>query len=420
MLTNDMKFVFDKDDNCHSIILSLVFKIGCLNETDANAGITNLCEHMFFRNLNGIANNKIYQKMAAIGALEATTFREFVRFYITVTPSSLSEAADFLSQILYHFDWNDEDLQYAKAAVIKKIQNTSLSYDQFVNKYYFGNDKFTRSVLGTVESVSQITLSQVNEYKNKYFTPNNCCLVVTGPVTKQQENEIIKKFESINVYGNSFVSNVIVPKNIYCRTSKDLHIVPCSDNDSDIQISFDVNTSVVSLCSLCIINEIVGANVYSRLPLEMVNNKFLTDSVYSEFDLFNSFARLRINYCVDCANIAKSLDVVMNELNNIKTCVLKDELTAAKLNLTKKLLVAKDNNEENNFNIGWFFYINGFDFSVDRLIEKINLESEQELISASNRIFTANNVSAVIYNNSKKVRRRDIIDAMRSFSNGLL
>lgn len=400
-----------KNKNTNTVVLSLVFKVGSINENSKNSGLTNLCEHLFFRHLN--SSNMLKNRLNNIGAsLEATTYHEFVRFYISVLPQFTVEAAEILYDILRCEDWTEDDLCEEKNVIRNKLQNSSVSYDEFVDRFYFGNNKYSRPILGDIETLDQLTILQANSYKNKYFTDDNCCLIITGGIFNRHENQIREMFSFLQNSGEVKNDSLIRPKNLFCRTEKDIRYIKCPYYDSDVQISFDVNNQTVPLHKLILLNEIIGASAFSRLPYELVTKQPLTDSIYSECNLYNSFSRIKITYSVNCHNLPDSFEEISAILLNQIT---EDELRSAKYAVQRKFYSMVDSNEEYNFNIGWHNFVHGNDYSVNGFIENVDLVNIQDMVVAFREVFKPDNISGVIYYNSDIISRKELSETANAF-----
>ena len=110
-LENGMTVKTLRNNHLHSVNLGVyVNKI-----PEPVCGIAHMVEHMFFRCLGDIPQEKLYFEMDKIGAtINAATYSDFVCFDITVAPSKIKEAFNLISKIFSKFEWNTEDVLVEK------------------------------------------------------------------------------------------------------------------------------------------------------------------------------------------------------------------------------------------------------------------------------------------------------------------
>ena len=147
-LKNGTTVISHKLPNLHSVAISLNFKVGSLYECDSNNGITHLCEHLFFRQLNELSQKELYLKMQMLGCeIIGKTSTDYVSFKMKVAPEFFKEAIDLITKILDDFSWSDEIIEAEKRVVLKQIENKGYSFDNWVDSYYFENTKHAMPML---------------------------------------------------------------------------------------------------------------------------------------------------------------------------------------------------------------------------------------------------------------------------------
>ncbi len=61
-------------------------------------------------------------------------------------------------------------------------------------KTLYGDHPIARSVIGTPESISSMSLDEVNEYHDSYYHPQNAILVVSGDVSRAQVKQLTNQY----------------------------------------------------------------------------------------------------------------------------------------------------------------------------------------------------------------------------------
>ena len=126
-------------------------------------GIAHMVEHMFFRRLGDIPQEKLYFEMDKIGgAINATTYSDFVCFDITVAPSKIKDAFGLISRIFSKFEWNTEDVLAEKEVVKRQIEERYNSlYSKTDLAYYDGTPKGSL-LMGKISDINKMSAKKIN------------------------------------------------------------------------------------------------------------------------------------------------------------------------------------------------------------------------------------------------------------------
>lgn len=101
LLTNKVKVLYYPLPHSFSTTISLLVKVGSRNETLKNNGISHLLEHMHFRMLGEMTQNGLYHLTDTMGTtLEASTSKEFTRYYMKIRPQFIREGIKLFEKIL--------------------------------------------------------------------------------------------------------------------------------------------------------------------------------------------------------------------------------------------------------------------------------------------------------------------------------
>ena len=172
-----------KDEKIISV--GIFIKVGSRYETDENNGISHFLEHMTFGGTNTKTENEIMAKLDSVGALyNAATSREFTYFYTNGNYKDSNILLDIILDMYMNPIFPEKKIKKERLVVLEELgmhndDNQMLLYDDVMNLMY----NFTtlgNPILGSYETVSNITRDDLLNYHNKYYTPNNSILVVSG------------------------------------------------------------------------------------------------------------------------------------------------------------------------------------------------------------------------------------------------
>jgi zinc protease len=187
-----------KDDKIVSV--GIFIKVGSRYEHKENSGISHFLEHMTFGGTNTRTENEIMSKLDSIGALyNAATSREYTYFYANGNFKDANILLDIILDIYMNPCFPEKKINKERAVVLEELgmhndDNQMLLYDDVMDLVY-DFSTIGDPILGTYETVSNITKKDLNTYHDKYYTPNNSILVVSGNFNySKMYNSIVKKF----------------------------------------------------------------------------------------------------------------------------------------------------------------------------------------------------------------------------------
>ncbi|MCD8566511.1 MAG: insulinase family protein [Alphaproteobacteria bacterium] len=178
--------------------------VGSGHETDHLSGATHMIEHMMFKGTpnypSGTIDKIVEQELG--GKLNANTSQtRTAYFFYNLLPEHLDQATSMLGEMV--FDANIADAEYAggttidtsgQTVTIEGERNVVLEeikmYDGQVGSRHndlqsalnYPNQPMGRPILGTSNSLNNISAAELRAYRDQYYVPNNAIFVVAGPI----------------------------------------------------------------------------------------------------------------------------------------------------------------------------------------------------------------------------------------------
>ena len=179
-----------------SATLGIWVDVGSRDETPAVAGSSHFLEHLLFKGTTSRSALEIATSMDAVGGeMNAFTAKEHTCFYANVLASDLPLAVELLADLVTDATNTAADLESERTVVLEEIamrddEPADAVHDLF-SETLFGDTPLGRSVLGTVDSIEQLTRDDVDGwYRQRYAMPS---MVVTaaGRVDHQQVLDLV-------------------------------------------------------------------------------------------------------------------------------------------------------------------------------------------------------------------------------------
>ncbi len=151
------------------------------------AGNSHYLEHLLlFRGTDKYPQNQIGEWSSGRGGyFNGYTWYDWTVFVLVMASSDLDGVLDRHEQMMFHGAFSGEDFETEKKAVFEELRSgldipsrylgTSIPYHLYPTETFY-----SRSTIGTIETVQAATVERVSQYYKDYYVPSNMTLVVAG------------------------------------------------------------------------------------------------------------------------------------------------------------------------------------------------------------------------------------------------
>jgi predicted Zn-dependent peptidase len=183
-LDNGLQVIAELNDQARSVAAGFFVMTGSRDESPQMAGVSHFLEHMVFKGTprrDALAVNRAFDRVGA--KHNAQTSEEDTFYHLTCLPEYLPEAFDVLADILRP-SLRAEDFETEKQVIIEEIRMyldnpMSVAYEA-AKAAHFGPHPLGQSILGTVDSITALTLEQMRDYFARRYSPANMVLAFAG------------------------------------------------------------------------------------------------------------------------------------------------------------------------------------------------------------------------------------------------
>jgi len=337
---NGLCLLTESMPDVRSVSLGAWLTRGSRHEDPTHAGIAHFVEHMLFKGTTNRSAEKIAQEIDSIGGqLDAFTAKECASYYLKVLDEHLPRAVDVLSDLLLHPEFDDVEITREKKVVLEEIKMVEDTPDDLVHEIFtesfWNGHPLGRSILGSSESVSELTSDTLRDYFAEVYTAGNLIVAAAGNVEHATVRELIgKKFAALPVAGLPVVSSVPEARIQLCVRDKDLeqsHI--CLGTDGFEQDHPDRYVSYV-------LNTVLGGSMSSRLFQNIREKRGLAYAVSSGLVAYRDVGSLTIYAGCDATVVSELVSLVVEELRALKDVPMSSaELQRAKDHLKGSLVL---------------------------------------------------------------------------------
>lgn len=289
-LSNDLPIYFFEKKDTEAVTVIMLAKVGSRYETDKQAGISHLLEHMFFKGTKKYPHySDLTKYLDEISAEHnAYTNEETTAYYIKTSYINVISAVEILSQMLLENTLDEKELEKEKKVIIQEMkmyQDMPARYIYEVyKKNHFGNCPLGRETIGTSESVKSITTSDLRKYINQYYTPSNLIFMIAGKI--EQKKEIIN---IISQYFGRLVNRKAPKAESFIGSDyiKDIYYLSKETDQTNIIVSYPgYSENYEKRYELTILRVLLGGMMSSRLFSEIREKRGLAYRVGTETDSY--------------------------------------------------------------------------------------------------------------------------------------
>lgn len=199
-LANGMKVVLCKTGNIPAVAVNTTFHAGSKNEIQGKTGLAHLIEHLMFEGSPNIPRgyfDEILNKNG--GESNAYTTRDYTSYFISIPSNHLETALWLDSDRLSGFGITEKSLEIQKDVIIEEklmyVDNSPYgSLDEESSKKIFDGTPYSWPVIGHMDDIRNMKLSDVEEFYIKHYTPENAVVSVTGDIDYEKTIELIEKY----------------------------------------------------------------------------------------------------------------------------------------------------------------------------------------------------------------------------------
>jgi len=327
-----------------TVLFSVAFYAGAMYETNfgkgSNDGISHFLEHMFFKGPtpSNRTTKQLNDEFTRLGAdLNAGTTYDHTFYYAKVPTRNLHKVAELWKDLLIKKDIDPVEFEAEKQVVLQEIQ----LYDDIpefkanfaVRKKHFAGTPLEHNILGTLDSVSSITLEMMTSYIDQYYSFDNAMVnIVGGGLDLKSEKEFLSSL---------FADPITNPRNVPIYPPS----VKMPTKKSNISFYSSPSPKPLSYVSLCwdtpgisskhffpflLLNTFLGNSRTSLLYKEIIS-KGIAPSCNYGFESFNDVCAANILFFSPPLKTDEVFNTVIDLLIKFKDMVItSDEIQALK------------------------------------------------------------------------------------------
>jgi len=196
-LSNGLTFItinqpWNQGIYCHAYV-----KVGsCDEQLVRDKGICHFIEHMVFRGTENYTEEQINKMITGRGGyFNGATSYSYTQYDMWTQREYFGDTISILDNLVFKPIINSDILNIEKEIIIEEaMEQKSDPFQQAIlnnNKILYPKHNFQYPIIGTTDSINNITSTRIKEYLRGYYRPQTMLLIICGNLPDQNELEDI-------------------------------------------------------------------------------------------------------------------------------------------------------------------------------------------------------------------------------------
>jgi len=314
VLPSGLRIVTEEVPSVRSAAIGIWVNVGSRDETPAVAGASHFLEHLLFKGTPSRTALEISSAIEAVGGdMNAFTSKEYTCFYARVIDTDLPMAIDVVSDLITSSIVTALDVDAERKVVLEEIamrddDPSDLVHDLYAETYY-GDTQLGRPILGTIQSINDMTRNSVFNYYKKKYLPQDLVVAVAGNIKHKRVVAMVEEALSRDNFLDVKGAPQIRPNTpVKTKPMQSVGLLTRKTEQAHMFYGMEgVARSDQRRFSMGVLASALGGGMSSRLFQEIREKRGLAYSVYAYAQQFAGSGQ--IGFYAGC-NPTKAIEVV--------------------------------------------------------------------------------------------------------------
>ena len=199
-MANGMKVLVKEDHRAPVVVSQVWYKVGASYEHSGITGVSHVLEHMMFKGTQKHAAGEFSRIIAENGGREnAFTGRDYTAYFQQLEKSRLKVSFEMEADRMRNLTLPENEFKKEVAVVMEERRMrtednaSALTSEQFYATA-FTNNPYHQPIIGWMNDLESMQVSDLRQWYEKFYAPNNATLVVVGDVNAADVFDLAKKY----------------------------------------------------------------------------------------------------------------------------------------------------------------------------------------------------------------------------------
>ena len=191
VLPNGLTVLVEEDHRFPLVAIRLYVHAGSAYETDEQAGISHLLEHMVFKGTKKRKPGQIAREVESVGGyINAATSFDYTVYSVDMPDRYWKLGLDIVQDMVFGSIFDPEELAQEKNVVLAELErgedNPGQKLFKLIQSRVWAGLPYERPIIGFKQTVNKFTGQDLKNYIHKLYQPRNMLLVVCGNVDRKE------------------------------------------------------------------------------------------------------------------------------------------------------------------------------------------------------------------------------------------
>ena len=390
--SSGLRIVTEEVPSVRSAAVGIWVNVGSRDEAPATAGASHFLEHLLFKGTTSRTALEISSSIESVGGeMNAFTSKEYTCFYARVIDTDLPMAVDVVSDLITSSIVTALDVDAERKVVLEEIamrddDPSDLVHDLFSDTYY-GDTAIGRPILGTIDSINNMSRNTVFNYYKKKYKPSDIVVAVAGNIKHKRVVALVEQALSrdnfLDVTGTPIIrANTAVKRGpqqtvgLLYRKTEQAHMLYGMEG---------VARADERRFAMGVLSAALGGGMSSRLFQEIREKRGLAYSVYAYSQQFAGTGTLGFYAGCNPTKAVEVIDIIREILSDVAdNGMTHEEVERAKGAVRGSLVLSQEDSGSRMSRIGKneivYGQVMGFD-EILKAISSVNVEDVRAIAS---------------------------------------
>lgn len=410
-LDNGLKVLLVKRDVLPIVSIQLWYRVGAIDEVDGKSGVAHFLEHMAFKGTKNLKPGEFSRIVRSMGGDDnAATSWDYTMYYVNVPSKHTFRVLEMLKEMMFDVVFDEKEFNSEKKVILeeRRMRYEDNPFGQFFEDFLYNSFKkinYRRPIIGWEEDIKNLTLQDLVDFYNSYYSPKNAILIVVGNIDKQEIRKEVKRIFEVSSKNLTQKEEVIVGLEEFGIGRSEFKTIRKDSKSKAVIVGFRTPSYRVNpkdVVSLEVLSYILVDGRGARLYRDLVVDKKVASSVSGGI-MVGKYPFLTYFFAVanPDVNVDKLRDGVVNSIFDI----LKSPITEEEIKIAKKKIKAdkvydfeKVRGIASSF--GWSEVVLGDYRKIDEFMKLVEEITKDDLLNVFNKYFYYDNMVLGILDNS--------------------
>jgi len=405
VLPGGLRIITEQMPSVRSAAIGIWVNVGSRDEVASQTGSAHYLEHLLFKGTKTRSALEISSTIDAVGGeMNAFTSKEVTCFYTRVLDTSVPQAIEVLVDMITSATITSVDVDQERQVVLEEIamrddDPADLVHEQFSRALY-GDAPLGRSILGTVENISNLSRRSIHGFYRKYYTPDRLVVSVAGNIDHATVVKLVRTAFNKGGFDLAGMQAPFVPVKNKTKVNHSGGFVKHNKTTEQANLVIGVpglDRTDERRYIQSVFNAALGGGMSSRLFQEVREKRGLVYTVYSFGQQFQDAGMAGVYAGCSPKNLAQVREVISDVLDDVSTNgIIEAELAKAKGQVSGGMVLGLEDTSSRMSRIARAEMNYGYVPSVSQTLDRISAVTLEEVHTLAQHLWSQERLTAVV------------------------